>query len=95
VSLENPKNKAAYFYPVQSVIFIEQETKQYAILSDEKLGASVYQPGNIEFIVLRQGLAGEDLVEGRYTEALSDFTEDSKGINITYKFQLAITESRN
>jgi hypothetical protein len=59
------------------------------------MGASAYQNGNIEFIVLRQGKqGGEDLVQGKYLEALSDYSEDNKGINITYKFKLAITENR-
>lgn len=60
------------------------------------LGASAgITPGNIEFIVLRQGLpGGEDLVNGDIFETISDWSEDNMGINITYKFDLAITENR-
>jgi hypothetical protein len=35
------------------------------------------------------------LVNGDYFETLSDWSQDNKGINITYKFELAITESRS
>jgi hypothetical protein len=35
------------------------------------------------------------LVNGDYFESLSDWSQDNMGINITYKFELAITESRS
>ena len=37
---------------------------------------------------------GEDLVQGDYFETLSDWSEDNMGINVTYKFELAITDNR-
>ena len=58
-------------------------------------GSASITPGNIELIVLRQGVpGGEDLVQGDYFEAISDWSEDNMGINITYKFELAITDNR-
>ena len=35
------------------------------------------------------------MVNGDYFESLSDWSQDNMGINITYKFELAITESRS
>ena len=37
---------------------------------------------------------GEDLVQGDYFEAISDWSEDNMGINVTYRFELAITDNR-
>ena len=96
ISLSNTTNRAAYFYPVQSLIFLESKENQFAILPHTTLGGSAgITPGNIELIVLRQGLpGGEDLVQGDYFETISDWSEDSMGINVTYKLELAITNNR-
>ena len=37
---------------------------------------------------------GEDLVQGDYFETISDWSEDNMGINVTYRFELAITDNR-
>jgi Glycosyl hydrolases family 38 C-terminal domain len=97
ISLSNTTNKAAYFYPVQSLIFLESKDNQYALLPHSTLGGSAgITPGNIEFVVLRQGIpGGEDLVQGDYFETLSDWSDNNMGINVTYKFELAITDSRS
>lgn len=98
ISLSPTTNRAAHFYPVQSLIFLESKDSQFAILPHSTMGGSAgITPGNIELIVLRQGTPGgeDNLVQGDYFETLSDWSEDNMGINITYKFELAITDSRS
>lgn len=54
ISLSNSTNRAAYFFPVQSLIFLESKDNQFAILPHNTMGGSAgITPGNIELIVLR------------------------------------------
>ncbi len=54
IPLSKGTNRAAYFYPVQSLIFLEYKETQFAVLPHSTMGASAgITHGNIEFIVLR------------------------------------------
>ena len=49
------KNKAAYFYPINSAIFLEDtKNKDFmAVLPTQTYAGSAYQKGRIELLILR------------------------------------------
>lgn len=64
-----------------------------AILPTQTYAASAYQKGRIEFLIIRQGQRGVDIVEG-LNDPLTDWSEDQKGINFTARFTLAFTKDK-
>ena len=94
VSSPNSSSKGAYFFPVNSGIFIESSlsnTSQVGIMNDRPMAASAYSKGRIEFIIMRQSV-GMDGVG--INEPMIDWSPDGKGINYTATFHLAMTTTK-
>ena len=84
---------SSYFYPVNSAIFIENpmNNQQMAVMNDRPQGGSAYKDGRIELMIIRSGNTQDDL---GIWEAMKDWSADGKGPNVTAKFYLAFTQSR-
>ena len=66
--------------------------EQMVVMNDRPQGGSAYQDGRIELMLLRLGSTQDEL---GVWEAMRDWSADGKGINVTAKFYLAFTNSRD
>ena len=84
---------SSHFYPINSGLFIEdsERKEQMIVMNDRPQAGSAYHPGRIELMFHRVGVTSDELGVG---ESMRDYTSDNKGINVTAKFFLAFTTSR-
>ncbi len=71
---------------------IEDETGQMIVMNDRSQAGSGWQDGRIELMINRIGNSTDAL---GVNETMKDVTSDGKGINVTAKFFLAFTTSKD
>ena len=88
------KQVSSYFYPVNSGLFIEdaEGAGQMVVMNDRPQGGSAYQSGRIELMLHRCGTSSDQL---GVWEGIVDPSADGKGVNVSAKFYLAFTETRD
>ena len=62
------------------------------VMNDRPQGGSAYKKGRIELMIHRAGTSSDQL---GVWEGIFDPSLDSKGVNVSAKFYLAFTESRD
>lgn len=92
-STSKVKQVSSYFYPINAGLFIEDKAfkEQMLVMNDRPQGGSAYHEGRIELMFHRLGKTSDNLGVG---EPIIDETPDTKGANVSVKFYLSFTQTR-
>ena len=84
---------ASYFYPINSLIFVENPTtsQTFGVLTSQPQGGSAYMSSRIELVLIRQTNSQDEL---GIWETMRDWSADGMGANITQKLKLVLADGR-